>query len=155
MKVRNMLAISHTPLALALFGPLLISVALQAGEPRSLEVFTTAEFPISGKDGRLLQGMSVTVYIVDGLEQFESALSQNLPADADAAKPEALLRIGSLDEARIAPAKNAAIGLARAVQFGVDRYPAIVFNNTAVIYGVTDLGEAIQRYDAWREAQSR
>ena len=51
--------------------------------------------------------------------------------------------------------KHAALGLARAVQYGVDRYPAIVFNATAVVYGVTGLVEAVQRYDAWRGAQAR
>ena len=55
----------------------------------------------------------------------------------------------------MAPAKDAALGLAKAVQYGVDHYPAIVFNGTAVVYGVTDLVEAVQRYDTWHEAQAR
>ena len=150
-----MLAISHALVALTLFGPLLFSAALQAGEPLTLEVFTAAEFPVSGRDDRRLQGATVTVYAVDGLEQFESTLSQNLPADADAAKAEALRRIGELDDARMAPAKDAAIGLAKAVQYGVDRYPAVVVNGTVVVYGVTDLVDAAARYEAWRRGQSR
>ena len=150
-----MLAISHALVALTLFGPLLFSAALQAGEPLTLEVFTAAEFPVSGQDDRRLQGATVTVYAVDGLEQFESTLSQNLPADADAAKAEALRRIGELDDARMAPAKDAAIGLAKAMQYGVDRYPAVVVNGTAVVYGVTDLVDAAARYEAWRRGQSR
>lgn len=118
-------------------------------------MFTAAGLPISGKADPRLQAAAVTVYVVDGLAQFESAPSQDLPTVADAAKAKALRRIGTLNEARIAMANNAAMGLAKAVQFGVDRYPAIVFNSTAVIYGVTDLVDAIQRYDAWCEAQSR
>ena len=150
-----MLALSHTLVALTLFGPLFFSGVLQAGERLSLEVFTAAEFPVSGQDDRRLQGATVTVYAVDGLEQFESTLSQNLPADAGAAKAEALRRIGELDDARMAPAKDAAIGLAKAVQYGVDRYPAVVVNGTVVVYGVTDLVEAVARYQAWREARSQ
>lgn len=150
-----MLAISHALVALTLFGPLLFSAALQAGEPLTLEVFTAAAFPVSGLDDHRLQGASVTVYAVDGLEQFESTLSQNLPAAADAAKVEALRRIGELNDARMAPAKDAAIGLSKAVQYGVDRYPAVVVNGTAVVYGVTDLVEAAARYEAWREARSQ
>ncbi|MGE4044239.1 MAG: TIGR03757 family integrating conjugative element protein [Acetobacteraceae bacterium] len=150
-----MLALSHTLVALTLFGPLLFSGVLQAGERLSLEVFTAAEFPVSGQDDRRMQGATVTVYAIDGLEQFESTLSQSLPADADAAKAEALRRIGELDDARMAPAKDAAIGLAKAVQYGVDRYPAIVVNGTAVLYGVTDLGEAVARYEAWRAVRSQ
>lgn len=150
-----MLAISHALVALTLFGPLLFSAALQAGEPLTLEVFTGAEFPVSGQDDRRLEGGSVTVYAVDGLKQFEATLSRNLPAGANAAKAEALRRIGELDDARMAPAKDAAIGLAKAVQYGVDRYPAVVVNGTAVVYGVTDLVEAVARYEAWREARSQ
>lgn len=150
-----MLAKSHTLVALTLFGPLLISAALRAGEPLTLEVFTAVEFPVSGQDDRRLQRANISVHAIDGLEQFESTLSQNLPADADAAKAEALQRIGELDDARMAPAKDAAIGLAKAVQYGVDRYPAIVVNGTAVLYGVTDLVEAVARYEAWREARSK
>ncbi len=55
---------------------------------------------------RRLQGATVTVHFVDGLEQFESALSEDLPADADVARAEALRRIGELNDARIAPAKK-------------------------------------------------
>lgn len=150
-----MLAISHALVPLTLFGPLLFSAALQAGEPLTLEVFAAAEFPVSSRDDRRLQGATVTIYAIDGLEQFESTLSQNLPADADAAKAEALRRIGELDDARMAPAKDAAMGLAKAVQYGVDRYPAIVVNGNAVLYGVTDLVEAVARYEAWRRGQSR
>ena len=43
-----MLAISHALVALTLFGPLLFSGVLQTGERLSLEVFTAAEFPVSG-----------------------------------------------------------------------------------------------------------
>jgi len=150
-----MFVISHALLAMALIGPLIFSAALQAGEPLVVEVFVATEFPVSGQNDRRLQGATVTVYAADGLEQFESTLSQNLPADANAAKAEALRRIGELNDARMAPAKDAALGLAKAVKYGVDRYPAIVVNGTAAVYGVTDLAEAVSHYEAWRADQSR
>ena len=150
-----MLALFHAFLGVALLGVSFSIRTLEAGEPLILEVFTAAEFPVNGQDDRRLQAASVTAYAVDGLQQFESMLSQNLPPGADAANVEALRRIGELDDARMASAKDAAIGLAKAVQYGVDHYPAIVVNGTAVLYGVTNLVEAVARYEAWREAQSR
>ena len=144
-----------TLVSLVLLSSLVFGAAVMAGEPGCVEVFTTAGFPVRGTDDGRLQSASVTVYAVDGLAAFESAVSEDLPPDADAAKAEALRRIGGLNDVRVAPAKHAALGLARAVQYGVDRYPAIVFNATAVVYGVTDLVDAVQRYDAWREAQAR
>jgi integrating conjugative element protein (TIGR03757 family) len=148
-------ALSHTLLGLTLFGPLLFSGPLQARETLSAEVFTVAGLPVSGKDDSQLKGASIIIYAVDGLQQFETALSEGLPAEVEPAKAEALSRIGALNEVRIAPAKNAAIGLAKAIQYGIDRYPAIVFNGGAVVYGVTDLVDAIARYGVWREAESR
>ena len=147
-----MLATSRTLVTVTLFAPLVFSGALQAGEPLSLEVFTAATFPITGKDDRRLRNSTVTIYAVDGLERFEASLSQDLPVQEDAAKAEAMRRIGELDEARMAPAKEAAIGLAKTIQYGVDRYPAIVLDGHAVIYGVTDLVDALARYGSWREA---
>ena len=49
----------------------------------------------------------------------------------------------------------AAHGLAKAMQYGVDRYPAIVFDGQAVVYGVTDVQTAIAHYRAWRREGKR
>jgi integrating conjugative element protein (TIGR03757 family) len=150
-----MLAVSHALLSLVLFGPLVSSTIAIAGDSLRVEAFTTAEYVISGRDSPRLRIASVTIYRLDGLARFEAALSQDLPADAEAAKAAALRRIGALDEAQMAPAKQAAMGLAKAVHYGIDRYPAIVIDGMAVIYGVTDLNDALQRYAAWQVATSR
>ena len=36
------------------------------------------------------------------------------------------------------------------MQYGVDRYPAIVFNGEAVVYGLTDLSNALDHYRTWQ-----
>jgi len=150
-----MLALSHALVGLTLFGPLVFSAPVWTGETLSIEVFTTSERTVIGTDHERLRTATVTTYAVDGLERFESGLSEGLPTDPEAAKAEALRRIQQLDDARMAPAKNAAIGLAKAVQYGVDRYPAIVFDERAVVYGVTDLVEALDRFEAWQREQAR
>ena len=150
-----MLALSHALVGLALFGPLAYIVPVWAGDALVIEVFTTSEQPVFGGEHERLRTATVTTYAVDGLERFESGLSEGLPADPDAAKAEALRRIQHLDEARMVPAKNAAFGLTKAVQYGVDRYPAIVFDGRAVVYGVTDLVQALDRYEAWQREQTR
>jgi integrating conjugative element protein (TIGR03757 family) len=146
---------SHALLGLTLFGPMVHSLPVWAGDELSIEVFTTSERPVVGADHHRLGSATVTTYAVNGLERFQSALSEGLPADHKAAKVEALRRIQQLDDTRMAPAKNAAIGLAKAIQYGVDRYPAIVLNERAIVYGVTDLVEALDRYEAWQQEQAR
>lgn len=150
-----MLALSHALVGLTLFGPLAFSVPAWAGDALVIEAFATGEQAIVGAEHERLRTATITIYAVDGLERFESGLSEGLPADPVAAKAEALRRIQHLDNARMVSAKNAAYGLAKAVQYGVDRYPAIVFDGRAVVYGVPDLVEALGRYEAWQREQTR
>jgi integrating conjugative element protein (TIGR03757 family) len=37
------------------------------------------------------------------------------------------------------------------MQYGIDRYPAIVFDGHAVVYGVTDVQAATRIYEQWQE----
>ena len=36
------------------------------------------------------------------------------------------------------------------MQYGIDRYPAIVFDGQAVVYGLTDIYAAYQLYQRWQ-----
>ena len=138
-----------------LFGSLVFNAFVLAGNARSIEVFTTSDHPVTGADHERLQAVVVTMYAVDGLEQFQSKLSEGLPIDPEAAKVAALHRVRQLDDAHMAPAKNAVIGVAKAVQYGIDRYPVIVFDGRAAVYGVMDLINALDRYDAWQRGQAQ
>jgi integrating conjugative element protein (TIGR03757 family) len=42
-------------------------------------------------------------------------------------------------------------GLLRAARLGLDRLPAVVFDDAAIVYGVTDLSEAAEQYARWRD----
>lgn len=148
------MAFSSTLTALALTAALIWSSGPRAAEAMILEVFAAAEDEVDRQPPRRWPDATVTVYRVDGLAELESVLSEALPTDVEAAQAEAARRIGRLDDAQMAAARNAAIGLAKARQYGLDRYPAIVVNGRAVLYGVSDLAEAAQRYHAWLEARS-
>lgn len=150
-----MLTLSHALVGLALFGPQIYGAPAWAGDAIIVEVFAASESPVKGEDHERLRTAIVTNHAVDGIERFESGLSADLPTAPESAKAVVLRRVQQLDDARVEPAKNAAIGLAKAIQYGVDRYPAIVFDERAVVYGVTDLVEALDRYEAWQREQTR
>lgn len=150
-----MLASTHALIRLTLFGLLMFAAPVRAGEVLSVEVFTAIERPIAGVDDERFRAATLTIYAVDGLDRFETTLSDGLPVDPETAKVEALGRIQEIDDAHMAPAKNAAIGLAKAIQYGIDRYPAIVLDERAVVYGVTDLVEALNRYEAWHREHAQ
>ncbi len=119
----------------------------------SVEVFTTADRPVRWEpeiETRAAQNIDLQVYELNRIQLAEMALSNNLPADPNQAKQIVLQRIQQLDEQAMPGIQNAAVGLAKAMQTGVDRYPAIVFEGEAVVYGLTDLGIALDHYRAWR-----
>ena len=118
--------------------------------PRLIEVFTSAKYPIAKPAGSNLQGSEITVYEIDGIQSVEHNLSLNLPVEPQQSKQIALQRIQALDDQARARMQHSAIGLAKAMQYGVDRYPAVVFDGQAVVYGTTDLQAARVHYQAWR-----
>lgn len=124
-------------------------------ESLSLEVFTTLDRPLSESSSKEASSgrFHLQVYNLDGLAQVESALSSNLPSEPEAAHAEALRRIARLDSGEKAAGRRAASGLAKAQQYGIDRYPAVVINGEAVVYGLTDINVARRRYSDWREAK--
>jgi integrating conjugative element protein (TIGR03757 family) len=122
--------------------------------PPVIEVFTSAKHPVSHTDamgaGSHDQGLDITVYEIEGIQSVELDLSHNLPPESQQSKQIALHRIQRLDEQTRSRMQSVATGLAKAMQYGVDRYPAIVFDGESVVYGVTDLTVALEQYQAWQ-----
>ena len=121
-----------------------------SGQP-TVEVFTASDLPIVTD----LVAEGVQVYEIDGIKRFEAQLSRGLTSDADAARRQAIERVAQMDEGRMQRVQHSAIGLSKAMQYGIDRYPAVVFDGEAVVYGVTDLAEALHRYHQWQEASAQ
>ena len=136
----------------------LFAGVVQAGRPvevhpHLVEVFTTADAHIAGEAGinsQVLRGeKELHVYELDGIRRTEAKLSEGLPADPEQSKRVVLQRFQQLSEEDRTRIQRAAMGLAKATQYGVDRYPAIVFDGQAVVYGVTDVQIALAHYRIW------
>lgn len=127
--------------------------------PHLVEVFTTTDVPIAGEAGinrqALLGEKEFHVYELDGIRRTEEKLSEGLPADPEQSKRVVLQRFQQLSEEDRTRMQRAATGLAKVVQHGVDRYPAIVFDGQAVVYGVTDVQTALAHYRVWRREGKR
>jgi integrating conjugative element protein (TIGR03757 family) len=140
--------------------PLVLFADATFADPRELnplpviEVFTSAQYPLVETDakrvGSILQGLKITVYEIDGIQSVERDLSLNLLVEPQQSKQIALQRIQNLDEQTRSRMQTSATALAKAMQYGINRYPAIVFDGQAVVYGVTDLQAALAHYQAWR-----
>ena len=160
--IRNLRSISFVvPVRILL---VLFAGVAQAGRPvevnpHIVEVFTTTELPISGEAGTNSQALheqaDFHVYELDGIRRTEAKLSQGLPADPEQSKRVVLQRYQQLREEDRAQMQHDAMGLAKAIQYGVDRYPAIVFDGQAVVYGITDVQTALAHYRARRREGER
>jgi integrating conjugative element protein (TIGR03757 family) len=126
--------------------------ASEAAMPVRIEVFTAGDLPIQPpvSDGVPLP-TPIEVYEIDAIASLESALSKKLPADPDGAQRLVRKRLGQVvDRSRLEHARRSATGVLNAAEYGIDRYPAVVFDGDAVVYGVTDLGEALRHYRKWK-----
>jgi len=111
-----------------------------ADEVLSAVVFTDREHPIMHVDS--LPGAKI--YRVDVLPSALARLSEGLPADDHAATGIVSRRLSILDAEAL---RSCAQGLVLAkLRYRLDRYPAVVFEGRAVIYGVTDLAVARRIY---------
>jgi len=142
---------------------LALSISDTSAEPAvpriALEVFTTSERPVAALEPESatngLSGYAVTVYEIDGLQFIERKLSHDLPTDHGQSRHLAMQRLQRLEEPEIQRMRAAAMGLSKAMQYGIDRTPAVVFDGEAVVYGVTDVSAAVEAYEAWQMKQRK
>lgn len=134
---------------LVLLAALATSSSVSADSPVAIEILTSRAYPVMPLEHKPGE-VTVAIYALDGLEQFESRLSRDLPVDPARSKATVLQRIGALTETDIEAVRRAAQGLGLAVRYGIDRIPVAVVNEEAVVYGETDVVEILARYEAWR-----
>ena len=122
--------------------------------PLRVEVFATTALIVAGEPAirskEPNQDIDLQVYELNGIQLVEAELSKDLSDDSDQSKRVTLRRIQMLDDQVRTRMRQAAMGLASAVRYGIDRFPAIVFDGQAVVYGVTDLQAALDHYRKWR-----
>ena len=113
-----------------------------------IEAFVAGDVQPFGKIG------GATVYVIDGIHRLQAGLSRDLPGDSQAAREIVLRRFGQMETVQGLQLENAARGLARAMRYGIDRYPAVVFDGQAVVYGVPDIDAARRIWRRWKKTQA-
>ena len=149
----------HTGTALTLL--LVLHPAAQADNrmamtPKSIEIFTTGDQPISSSDVFLTEQSKIAVHIykLDAIAQIETRMSQGLSADPERARRQVFERLQRLSKSTRSQLEHSAHSLTNAVQYGVKKYPAIVFDGELVVYGLTDLTVALMQYRRWQAGEA-
>jgi integrating conjugative element protein (TIGR03757 family) len=156
----TMLSRAHYRVAMYLLALLFCSITFGSAGAASLyylarvEVFTTTELKVVDNlaigANKSLQTMDLQVYELNGVQLVEAELSKDLPANPNQSKRLAVQHIQVLDGQTRRRMQLSAIGLAKAIHYGIDRFPAVVFDGQTVVYGVTDLSAALAHYQVWR-----
>jgi integrating conjugative element protein (TIGR03757 family) len=120
--------------------------ALQAGAERrihQIEVLTFSNRPVTNAGSAQQMDITVKVFEFDQHFKLEEQLSQGLPADNEALAT----RLAQERVAAIPKEEWETLWQAQALarRYGIVKAPAVVFNQgESVIYGITDLQEAIR-----------
>ena len=120
--------------------------------PTRMEVFTTSDqlSVIIDRFAAEHPHVAVQVHTLDAIERLEDELSQALPKDPEAARQLVLKRMQRLSKGRRDQLQHSATALATALNVGVEKYPAIVFDEEFVVYGLTDPFRALLVYRDWQ-----
>ena len=122
--------------------------------PESIIVITSDQRPVSKPISfpNNYDGFSpeINVLSLDAVFEMEEQLSQNLPANEAKARNLIEQRFKDIGRGQLeADIRNAYRAVGIAMKYGVNRYPAIVFDHQAVVYGLADVAAATSLYLAW------
>lgn len=127
----------------------LITLFLTAGTHASTVIYTDHAHPVTGE-----LSPDVTVTELDAPDRLQSQLFGPLSANPAQAEQQARAVIASQafrQSQQFLAASYA--GVAHAWSLGLEKVPAVVFDDKWVVYGTTDVAAAQARLDAWRERQ--
>ncbi|MFC7410345.1 TIGR03757 family integrating conjugative element protein [Hydrogenophaga atypica] len=123
--------------------------ATAAGGITSVEVFANSAMNVVAPTAEA--PYLVKVYRVDGLALIEGDLKRNMPKDEKQAQAYFQANQAAIKKRYAPVATNAANGITRAIHYKLDRIPAVVINQRSVVYGVTNVEQAVTLYMDARE----
>ncbi|MGH8549953.1 MAG: TIGR03757 family integrating conjugative element protein [Blastocatellia bacterium] len=146
MRLRSITAVSLAAL---------LAAQPAGAEPVQVEVFSDAFHPVAGIAAAQDPDAWITNYDLDAAVRLTRELGAGLPRTLEEAKAFAMARIDAIGVDEVKRRYQEAYGgLFKAFEYGIRRYPAIVFDQgAAVVYGVADLSEALRIYRNWKAAQ--
>ena len=141
------------------FITLLVGLALlgqHAGAQQAVttvEVFANSAMHVSPSTSEALPlPYQLNIYRVDGMQNLEAQINQVLPQDEEQAKAWVAANQAKLQKQLRPAAQNTAAGITLAMRYRLQRIPAIVINRQTVVYGITDVNEAIALAQAHQQA---
>ncbi|EKS4614621.1 TIGR03757 family integrating conjugative element protein [Salmonella enterica subsp. enterica] len=124
----------------------LATVFSSSGGLAQTVIYTTPIWPVADPQPGVL------VQILENIHQLEQSLFPQLPDNPALAEQQARIQMQQQgwreQEAHLTRAYQA---LLEARTVGIEKVPAVVFDDKYVVYGTTDAALAQQKLDSWRE----
>ncbi|MGX9249960.1 TIGR03757 family integrating conjugative element protein [Pantoea ananatis] len=122
---------------------------ISAGAHAGTVIYTDHAHPVTGE-----LSPDVTVTELDAPDRLQSELFGSLSANPAQAEQQARAVIASPTFRQNQQALAASYaGVAHAWSLGLEKYPAVVFDDKWVVYGTTDVAAAREKLNALREKQ--
>lgn len=131
----------------------LISTSVFAIEPKQMVVV------VNDKQKALLMGVKTvssyfnrinstfSIYSLDDVDNFENELSQGLSSDNEEAKKQAKYRYEKIGKEKMSQLiVKAYKSKMLSLQYKLEKYPAIIFDDKYVVYGEFNLNTALNEY---------
>ena len=109
-------------------------------------------FKLTAQSVRAVPGAKV--YDVDTLQAITERLSAGLPSAPGIATEMARARFAAMSAADKAALQLAARVVGQAAHYRLEKVPAIVIDRRAVIYGVSDVAQALTIYRRWHAGEA-
>lgn len=110
------------------------------------------------RNAMIHSGREYQIFNLDRVDEFETELSEGLPPNEAEAREIFLGRVSAVGKRVMEKATiDAYQGVITAIRFGINRYPAVIFDGEYVVYGVSDMHQALviyQRYILDKELRS-
>lgn len=127
----------------------LTTLFLTAGAHAGTVIYTNHTHPVTGE-----LSPDVTVTELDAPDRLQAQLFGPLSANPAQAELQARAIIASPAFSQNQQSLAASYaGVAHAWSLGLEKYPAVVFDDKWVVYGTTDVAAARAKLDVWREKQ--
>ena len=114
----------------------------------TVEVFANSAMLITPRQSA---NYRLKIYRLDGLQRIDTQINQGLPQNEAGARAWLAQNQAALRRKYEPQILDAAQGLVLAQRYKIDRLPCIVINQRSVVFGLTDVDQAIGHYQAWRQ----
>ena len=124
---------------------LIVPLSIFAASKMQIEIFTDSAHPVNVAG---INDAQINYYNLDAAQKIMNQFKARMQGVTKENAPQIAKGLFLKNKNQL---KQAYLGLFIASQYGLQKYPAIVFNGKAVVFGETNLSQSISEYKKWQK----